>query len=593
MSHIGLNVIEVDGTAAPAIQAAPTSVAGFVVATPRGPVGRAVLVTSFSQFVDRFGASDATADGPLIVQGFFGNGGGRAWVCRVGGADTVGRPAGGKVTVDGTEGGAALLTFKAGARGQAELGAWGNGIELWVTPSASTRLREAATAVTAGGTSVASVRGFSAGTVAVLHSPAGPQGAAARTERVTLTGVNAATGAVTWDEDLTQPGAFGKDTTLTSTDFDLEVRAPRGREVVAVESWASLTLDRDAARHVEAVLNDPSSGSKWVVVDDARPDAQRDAVAVPATGAAGPVRLADGVAPKPTDADYVGDPVRRTGLHALDTASVQLIGLDTSDPEVLASALGYCEARGDCMLVASVPEATSVETAADFGVGLRAAKAYGALYGPWVKVVDPSPGPGSSGSRSLPPTGHVMGAYARVATNRGIHKAPAGDEARLLGVVDVEYPLTDADHTFLVREGSVNGIRAVPGAGIVVDASRTLSTDTRWLYVNVRQLFNYVKSSLRDGLRWVRQEPNTADLWDAVRLGTVRPFLMGLWRQGAFGTGEPDEVFTITCDGTNNPPDEVDKGNLHVDITFWPSKPAETIVVRIGQQPSGGSASEA
>src|SRR5258708_22554462 len=47
----------------------------------------------------------------------------------------------------------------------------------------------------------------------------------------------------------------------------------------------------------------------------------------------------------------------------------------------------------------------------------------------------------------------------------------------------------------LVKNSGVNGIRAIPGAGIVIDSSRTLSTDTRWLYVNVRLLFNYVERS--------------------------------------------------------------------------------------------------
>ena len=44
---------------------------------------------------------------------------------------------------------------------------------------------------------------------------------------------------------------------------------------------------------------------------------------------------------------------------------------------------------------------------------------------------------------------------------------------------------------------------------------------------------------------------------------------------------------------TNNPPDEVDKGNFKVEIYFYPSKPAETIVIVVGQQQSGASAAEA
>jgi len=133
----------------------------------------------------------------------------------------------------------------------------------------------------------------------------------------------------------------------------------------------------------------------------------------------------------------------------------------------------------------------------------------------------------------------------------------------------------------------------VAGAGVIIDASRTLSSDPRWRYVNVRLLFNYVKSSLKEGLRWVRQEPNRDFLWNAVKFGTVTPFLMGLWRQGAFGTGSAADTFTIIVDASNNPPDQVEQGFLRVEIYFYPSRPAETIVIIVGQQPSGATASEA
>jgi phage tail sheath protein FI len=245
------------------------------------------------------------------------------------------------------------------------------------------------------------------------------------------------------------------------------------------------------------------------------------------------------------------------------------------------------------MYVGSVPQGfVAAGQAIAYGKAFQGKKVYGALYGPWILVPDPA-GVGNNPVKTLPPIGHVMGVYARVETSRGIWKAPAGDEANLLGVLDVETRLSDTDHTALVKEGSVNGIRAVPRSGIIIDASRTLSTDTRWLYVNVRLLFNFVKSSLKNGLRWVRQEPNRDTLWDAIRIQTVTPFLMGLWRQGAFGTGTPEQVFTVIVDASNNPPDQVDQGNLKVEIYFYPSKPAETIIIIVGQQPSGATASEA
>jgi phage tail sheath protein FI len=97
---------------------------------------------------------------------------------------------------------------------------------------------------------------------------------------------------------------------------------------------------------------------------------------------------------------------------------------------------------------------------------------------------------------------------------------------------------------------------------------------------------------LRDGLRWVRQEPNKDQLWNLVKYASVTPFLMRLWSQGAFGTGKPSDVFTVICDASNNPPSQVQLGFLNVEIYFYPSVPAETIIVKVGQQPSGANASE-
>ena len=148
------------------------------------------------------------------------------------------------------------------------------------------------------------------------------------------------------------------------------------------------------------------------------------------------------------------------------------------------------------------------------------------------------------------------------------------------------------DHTDLVKNYSVNAIRFVPGAGFIVDSSRTLSTNPLWYYVNVRLLFNYVKSTLRLGLRWVVQEPNTEELWDKVSINSVRPFLMGLWRKGAFGPGKPDDVFTIKCDAENNPPANIQLGIFTLEVYFYPSRPAETVVIVVGQQEGKSSASE-
>jgi phage tail sheath protein FI len=52
-------------------------------------------------------------------------------------------------------------------------------------------------------------------------------------------------------------------------------------------------------------------------------------------------------------------------------------------------------------------------------------------------------------------------------------------------------------------------------------------------------------------------------------------------------------VFTVKCDAENNPPADVDQGIFRVEVYFYPVRPVETIILIVGQQPSGASVSEA
>jgi phage tail sheath protein FI len=698
--NIGLNVVEVDGSATPAIVGAATSVAAFNVITRRGVPNRAIRINSYPDFEQRFGGAFSGGYGSYLVKGFFDNGGQTAYVNRVVATDALTGAAPASITLDDAAN-ADTLTLEGGFRGEEDPGRWGDDLYVRTTARASARtaVKETAPATATGSALTAPVNmaafpsltvrvdGETAATVitfqasdfaaantatlaeirdainrrtsklvasisgnqlvltstgqvariakdftrlqvtvanttlgfAVMANPAvgtaaprAPNGTTlaevsslvvgdalrvsdgTNTALVKLMSVNALNGAVTWAPNIANIATF--DAVLlraSKVEFDLDLALGGGDAEHVVESWTGLSMETDVPNYVETVLNDPLRGSRYVMATDA--------LSASTVGADIPVASSDfvrfnpGRDGTPTANDFIGNPTLKSGFQAFDAFDVQLLCTERTDASILAAGLAYCAKRGDCMLVGAVPEATiqaDLTAAINYGQGFQGKKVYGALYGPWIIVQDPI-GTGASPLKKIPPVGHVMGVYARTETTRGIWKAPAGDEANLAGALDVEYRLSDAEHTHLVKDGSINGIRAVPRNGIVVDASRTLSTDTRWLYVNVRLLFNYVESSLKQGLRWVRQEPNRDTLWNAVRLGTVTPFLLGLWRQGAFGSGTPEQVFTVICDANNNPPTEVDKGNLLVEVYFYPSKPAETIVVKVGQQPSGATATEA
>lgn len=388
------------------------------------------------------------------------------------------------------------------------------------------------------------------------------------------------------------PGAWGNNLAVriapnpeTNGTYDIFVR----ENGTVVETWEVLnnsTTPGDPGSHPETAINDEFTGSKFIIVTE---DDTNNPAATDGSASAD----ADGFVPLENGADDTlgGAALENAFVAALsrfDVHEVQLVCCpETNSSTFVAAALAYCENRGDCMFVGHTTEGQDAAASKTYGQSFQGNKVYGALYFPWIRVADPI------GTQIwIPPTGHIMGVFARTERERGIWKAPAGNAAKLNGALDVQHHITDAVHTDLVKNGSVNAARFIPGAGIVIDSSRTLSTNTIWLYVNIRLLFNFVKSSLMSGLRWVVQEPNDQTLWNKVKFNSVTPFLMGLWRRGAFGSGTPDQVFTVKIDSENNPPASIQQGILNIEVYFYPVRPAETIVITIGQQESGASAGE-
>jgi hypothetical protein len=206
---------------------------------------------------------------------------------------------------------------------------------------------------------------------------------------------------------------------------------------------------------------------------------------------------------------------------------------------------------------------------------------YAALYYPWIKVVDPA----TNQTIDMPPSGHIAGIWARNDITRGVHKAPANEVVR--GAVGLAYNMTKGEQEVLNPEG-VNCIRSFPGMGIRVWGARTLSSNPSWRYLNVRRLFNYAEKSIERGTQWVVFEPNDHRLWGKVRRD-VTAFLLTMWRDGMLFGLSPEEAFFVRCDETTNPRESRDLGRLIVEIGMAPVKPAEFVIFRISQWAGPGA----
>jgi phage tail sheath protein FI len=564
-------------------------------------------VSSLAQFRERFGAYRADSYLAYAVEGFFLNGGREAYVSRVAGKDSAAASVllNNRVTPTTT----AALRLWTGYRGLKDPGRWGERLRLDVRddPRGSTPLLDA-TPVNATTARLKSLGGFRVGSVLRVTS-------GGTTFHRKIKAINPDTSTVTLDKEIAPALAAG--TSVSTAEFRLIVRyqpTPTS-DFVSVEDWGQLSMETDSPDYAVGRLNHPLTGSRYLCAEDmsgTTPSGDENPAVVSSQPLSGSV---EGTA---MIGDFIGDNATRTGLYAFDPVRVQLLTCpDThllTNPDdsisVVRAALDYCANRGDLMFVGSAPdrarrggaararalsdytqlESDYVRTVKEYSGKFQAAKVYGALNVGFIRINDPAPGPAPT--IFVPSDGSVCGVYARTEQERGIFKAPAGQAALLRGATQVSAEFTDRQTTELVRDGFVNPIRTTQGLGITISASRTLSTDTRWRFVNVRLLFNFVKSSLREGLRFVRQEPHSEELRRMVRHNVVTPFLLGLYQQGAFGSDPPGQVFTVKCNGDNNPPAEVDLGNFKLEVYFYPVRPTETIVVVVGQQESGATAAD-
>ena len=255
---------------------------------------------------------------------------------------------------------------------------------------------------------------------------------------------------------------------------------------------------------------------------------------------------------------------------------IALVAVPGTQAAALQNAvIDHCEQAGDRFAILDGQQKPAALTPGAIKGGVRDSN-YAALYYPWVSVVDPVSGTNDF----VPPSGHLAGIYARVDTERGVHKAPAN--AVIRGALDVERRLSKADQDGLNPDG-VNVIRAFNG-NMTVWGARTLGGDrnNEWKYVNIRRLFLFLRESIDEGTQWVVFEPNTPTLWAQITRN-ITAFLTNVWQSGALFGNTPAEAFYVKCDDETNPPEVRDLGQVVTEIGVAVVKPAEFVIFRISQ----------
>ena len=254
-----------------------------------------------------------------------------------------------------------------------------------------------------------------------------------------------------------------------------------------------------------------------------------------------------------------------------------LIYKNADQAGTLNSVITLAESRGDCIAVvdlevygATVSNITSTATSLN--------SSYASSYWPWVQVVS------ATGRNVFVPASCVIpGVYAFTDNSSAPWFAPAGlVRGGIVGVVQAEQKLTRGQRD-LLYDGKVNPIATFPGQGIAVFGQKTLQTKASALdRVNVRRLLIELKKFLGDQARTLVFEQNTVATRNRF-LSVVNPYLESVvQRQGLY-------TYRVVMDDTNNTADVVDRNQLIGQIFIQPAKTAEFIVLDFTVEPTGAT----
>lgn len=536
--HPGVYIAEIPSSRT--IQAASTSVAAFVGVCEAGPVQTPTLVTSWNAYLRLFGGLAWFSYMSWAVYEFFNEGGTTCYIVRL------------KDTAKAAQASATLANVKLAT---AIPGTWGNSLQVLISgPSTTTNGTAQSTPV------------FNVG-IAV-------------------------------DASILEAATLDVPTQLLADYVSQNNLAPvpqNGKLYYVLESFNGFTPNALScpADGTTCALSTRINGSSMFVRATASPSGNN------------PGRPQNGLTPltggSAATYDYTVALQTLTKVQGISLLSMPdtVAGADASGKisqaqqgALINAGLNFCEQQANNLFyVTDPPYGLNVQDIRNFklGAGSKASgnqgalnSSYGALYYPWVWILNPI----GNVNVPIPPSGAVLGRYANTDVTAGVFKSPAGvNDGALRTVIAPGATVTDSDQDSLNPIG-INAIRNIIGYGNLIWGARTVSLDTSWTYVSVRRFFIFVEQSLMQSLQWVVFEPNGEALWSAVTRD-ISAFLTAQWHQNALFGSKASEAFFVTCDASNNPPETRANGLLYIDVGLAPVYPAEFVVIRLTQKTAG------
>jgi hypothetical protein len=187
----------------------------------------------------------------------------------------------------------------------------------------------------------------------------------------------------------------------------------------------------------------------------------------------------------------------------------------------------------------------------------------------------------------IPPSAAIAGLATRRYREQGYQEPPAGANYPVRGVKNVTVKLGNTVQSVLNPLG-INLVRYLMNIGVVAWAARTRSSNSFYTFVHTRVIMNALNGTLRDAFDY--------DLFTAIdgfgilfsRIQeTARGVCRRFWLSRALYGATEEEAFEVICSRQNNLADDLENGNVLVEVYVAPVPMVEKLLINTIRVPIG------
>lgn len=247
------------------------------------------------------------------------------------------------------------------------------------------------------------------------------------------------------------------------------------------------------------------------------------------------------------------------------------------DRLVVGQALEFVAANKDFIALISSTPASNTVTSLQTDVSQYASpKGHSAFYAPYITT---------PADNLIAPDTSVAAVALRKCAREGFQQPPAGYGYPINNCKALSARFTIAERSTLANS-RVNMLTYERGYGFTVQDDLTLSTNPLYQAINVRVVMNVLNVSLQRSFKSFLFQSVNAQLLESIE-NTAYNICYALYQSRALSGNTAVEAFSVECSERNNPPDQLENGDVNLTVIVAPTARVRRLLVSTYRVSSG------